>query len=444
MLSLLLPYILLSGLHPLIPGWETAYHGLWPAARCLRLRPSGRVCIEENLLKGPVYLTGTVIFPSGTCSMSRLRSLPSGALLASAICATKDISPDPGVLLSLLPETGVNPETFRTQFPVLDTVRFKGQEGLIVRDGPGRRAYFLLTGLDDGSLIRFLAETARIQDGGETRLMQQKDLDFLLDLPRDTLLYLTASLQDGRLTGLTFLGGLMIRKNQDYREDVLSDIQALSEKGREVFTQRPVSGDGGALLPPSPVPCHAAEDCLMLRQTGPGAAGLLEACSEEAYFCSFSLFLFLLSGLMFIMISVYTFLSNLHMSAGLLIMLIASGYLIFNGRRQTFAPAVSQRLLAAFFLVFFLNIVISLVLIQDRGGTPALLHGLSLGLVLSLLPPCIFRRLNPRNRTFLLCAAVIFVLFALTALLSSGLTGLFLILLNACTLLCLVLLLDRK
>ena len=172
-------------------------------------------------------------------------------------------------------------------------------------------------------------------------------------------------------------------------------------------------------------------------------AAIFSTAIGKAFF-SFSLFLFLLSGLMFIMISVYTFLSNLHMSAGLLIMLVASGYLIFNGRRQTFAPAVSQRLLAAFFLVFFLNIVISLVLIQDRGGTPALLHGLSLGLVLSLLPPCIFRRLNPRNRTFLLCAAVIFVLFALTALLSSGLTGLFLILLNACTLLCLVLLLDRK
>ena len=444
LLAFLVPWLLLSGFCPALPGWEMSYHGQWPVARFLTPHPSGAICIETDLIKGPVSIEGTLVLSEGAFPASRLRSLPSGILLSGAVCATADLAPDPQALSVILPEMGLNADQFRVHFPVVDTIRFKGQEGRLIRDGKELRAYFLVTGLSEGDLLRFLAETRQILDQGKPRRLTRRDMDMLLELSEQTLLYFTARVQDRQLKELTVLGGLFLRKVQAYQEDVCKDIEALSAQGREVFTQWPLTGDDGALLPPSPVPRHAADDCLMLRKTGKEAAGLLEAANTEKAFSRFCLFLYGFSVLLLASVALYVHLSGLPHPAGLVLLALPFAYLFFSGSRRAMTiPAHPVRLLAVLLALVLANLGVALIVI-GASWPPALLHSLSLGCILAVCLPCLTGELTLRSGRIFRIAALAFLILALLGWITAGLSGLFLILLNLLFYLALILIFESK
>ncbi len=342
-LAVLIPFFCLSRSLNTPEGWTVTRLGL------VSFRHP-HLCLSPDLLYDGFSLQADLHLPAGTYPAEQLRSLPSGLLMGAALCCTSSLSPDVQTLHAVLRNAKINPERFQSQYPVLSHVSLCGQRGVVVQDGTSQRVYFLLTGLDDTTLLRFLSRVSSIADLS-LREMTHADRDAILALPRDSLLLFTGS----AVHTLTYLGAMQIVKRQTYHTALLDDVQALSTSGYTFFTSGSFPPPEDVIPSPSPLPVQDAQNCLLLcRQWG--TLGLFDAVKEaEKSFYSFML-LFTASCTALFLLSLAVVLSALPIpSASLLLPLfclhlflpLCSGHVPLNSRKNRIRCLIVLVLLAA-------------------------------------------------------------------------------------------------
>ena len=252
------------------------------------------LCIDGDLLKDVPRTEGDLILTGGTYPVSRIRSLPGGALLSAALATTWEECPNPKTVSSLFSDMNIDPVQFSRQFPFLRTLHLSSVSGRVVQDGNGERVFFNMESSSPDS-IRFLQHCRLIQDGVKIRDMQDSEKRELPDLPPHTLLLFTGVPKGNQVDRLTFLGALSLRNVQRLRRDVLSDIRELEADGHEVFLEYPLQAAPDIALQEAPIPVHAADahavflhripectDAVSLREAGKQAL-LFRCCRKRAF-----------------------------------------------------------------------------------------------------------------------------------------------------------------
>ena len=231
----------------------------WRLQGRLTARPC-RVVLDDSLLKGCRTVT-QILLPLSPAPRLSLRAGSGTLLLAAAMTVMADTVPDEAALLSLAATLGFTPDRFLRGCPVLAEAALGSVPGRVVRDGKGRRAYFL------GSPATLAPLCRRIWDGGE-RPMTGDDLQ-RLPCHGGAQYALATAPMDGDTPGeATYLGSLRV-------EDapcpaMLAALEALRSQGMEVIPRR-----GAATLREGDLPVAAASDagtCLI--PPAPDAAGL--------------------------------------------------------------------------------------------------------------------------------------------------------------------------
>ena len=222
--------------------------------------PPCRVLADDSLLTGCRAVT-RIRLPLAPVQQLSLRAGSCTLLLAAAMTVMADTVPDEAALLSLAATMGFTPEKFLRGCPVLADTALGSVPGRIVRDGKGRRAYYL------GAPAVLAPLCRRIWDGGE-RPLTGDDLQ-RLPLSGGTEYALATAPVDGDTPGeATYLGSLLV-------EDapcpaMLSAMDALRSQGVEVIPRRGAetlrAGDLPVTVTPSPGVCLIAP--------GPDAPGL--------------------------------------------------------------------------------------------------------------------------------------------------------------------------
>ncbi|MGN0762324.1 MAG: hypothetical protein ACI4MK_03005 [Aristaeellaceae bacterium] len=200
----------------------------WFFAGRLKARPH-RVVVDECLMAGERTVT-QVCLPLSPEPRLSLRAGSGTLLLAAAMTVMADTVPDEAALLSLAATLGFTPDKFLRGCPVLQETALGSVPGRIVRDGKGRRAYYL------GDVAALSCQCSRIWDGGE-RPMTMDDLHQIRCIDGDQYALATAPV-DGDTPGeATYLGSLLV-ENTPCR-DTLSALEALTHQGFVVAIRRP-------------------------------------------------------------------------------------------------------------------------------------------------------------------------------------------------------------
>lgn len=231
----------------------------WRLQGRLKARPR-RVVVDECLMAGERTVT-QVCLPLSPEPRLSLRAGSGTLLLAAAMTVMADTVPDEAALLSLAATLGFTPDKFLRSCPVLTETALGSVPGRIVRDGKGRRAYFL----GDPAMLAPLCR--RIWDGGD-RPMTGEDLQ-RLPCSGGAQYALATAPMDGDTPGeATYLGSLLV-------EDapcpaMLAALDTLRSQGMAVITHRGTEALREGDLPVTAAP--AAGTCLI--PPAPDAAGL--------------------------------------------------------------------------------------------------------------------------------------------------------------------------
>lgn len=222
--------------------------------------PPCRVVADDSLLTGCRGVT-RILLPLSPVPHLSLRAGSGTLLLAAAMTVMADTVPDAPALLTLAATIGFTPEKFLRGCPVLADTTLGSVPGRIVRDGKGRRAYFL------GAPDALAPLCGHIWDGGE-RPMTGDDLQRLPLSGGAEYALATAPVEGDTPGEATYLGSLLV-------EDVpcpamLSAMDALRSQGVEVIPRRDAEALRAGDLPVTAMPASGV--CLIA--PGPDAAGL--------------------------------------------------------------------------------------------------------------------------------------------------------------------------
>ena len=167
------------------------------------------VSIDPELMIGEKRITAEAWIPFDYVTAERFRSKSGAMALSAAIALTDQCAADEeGVPFHGVHEIkawesalGIIPENIRKTYPILDTAKFRGFRGTVVRDGQDVRAYFV----GGPSIIQLCS---RLLNGQESQ-MKNHERDRLLSLiPANALCYASAPIRDGKLDGLCYLGAV--------------------------------------------------------------------------------------------------------------------------------------------------------------------------------------------------------------------------------------------
>ena len=225
--------------------------------------PPRRVVVDGSMLTHGRAVT-QVCLPLSPVPRLTLRAGSGTLLLAAATTVMADTVPDEAALLSLAATLGFTPEKFLRGCPVLTETALGSVKGRVVRDGRGRRAYFL------GDAATLAPLCRRIWEGSE-RPMTDTDRQ-RLPCPGGTAYALATAPMDGDTPGeATYLGSLLV-------EDapcpaMLGAVDTLCARGLEVIIRR----DSEPLRPEDLLVAAEAADAPCLIPPGPDAAGLDQA-----------------------------------------------------------------------------------------------------------------------------------------------------------------------
>ena len=196
------------------------------------------VCVEPAMLVGHRWLQADVWLPFERTEGERFRSKGSAMLLATAVALTDDLAADEtsvnGYTAAEIAEwensLSIRPENIRVNSPRLDTARYCGFPGVVVRDGPGIRAWFV-----GGTAL--VNECHTVHDGVE-RLLTREDRHRLQALPVNALCYATAPVYDGSLGDVCFIGAVLPVARYSVSPDALTAAQNLHRMGVRVTLDR--------------------------------------------------------------------------------------------------------------------------------------------------------------------------------------------------------------
>lgn len=222
----------------------------WRFAGLMTVRPCRAVVDGSLLVRGRAVTE--VYAPLAPSPHLSLRAGSGTLLMAAAMTVMADAVPDQAALLALAATLGFTPEKFLRGCPVLAETSLGGVPGRIVRDGRGRRAYFL------GDAAALSSLCGRIWDGGE-RPLTEADRQ-RLPCPVGAHYALATAPMDGDIPGeATYLGSLLV-------EDapcpaMLTALDCLRREGMEVLIRHgdaspaPQEGDLTVSLLPGDAPC---------------------------------------------------------------------------------------------------------------------------------------------------------------------------------------------
>ncbi len=202
-LSVLLPYLCIQVNRK---GFKSREWIIYPE----NITPSAikAVSIEPSLLIGKTLVSAEVWLPFDRVEAEHFRSKSGAMLLAAAIAQTDACIAATGSSSGCTPEEirqweqalGIVPENLKALNPKVDDAKVNGFPGVVVRDGSQYRAYFV-----GGPTI---IQNCRMIMDGAARTMTEKDLKRLGETPAGALCYATSLVEDGKLTGLCYLGAV--------------------------------------------------------------------------------------------------------------------------------------------------------------------------------------------------------------------------------------------
>ncbi|MGN0780043.1 MAG: hypothetical protein ACI4MJ_12885 [Aristaeellaceae bacterium] len=205
--------------------------------------PIRRVVVDTTLLMNRRHVSLTFA-PFVSSSQMTLRAGSGFLLMGAAITVMADTTPDASALLSLAATMGFKPEKFLQRCPVLGVTSLQGITGKVVRDGKGRRAYFL------SSPARLASVCGLIWEGGE-RPMTDEDICRLPRIKGTHYALATAPIEEGGLGKVTYLGSLLVEDAPS--PAVLEAMGILRAQGFDVVAGEPsneliVSSTGDVLV----------------------------------------------------------------------------------------------------------------------------------------------------------------------------------------------------
>lgn len=184
--------------------------------------------IDPRLLTGGLRRSARVWMGGQPMDGAKLRSLPGAPLFSAACALTLEealalTGSDPDSLRAWQTAIGIRPERLRAQFPRVEDAKIEGFRGAVVRDGAAERAYFV------GSSELMHVCTAILDERGQTRPVLAGDRKRAETLPSGLLCYATSLVEDGKLTGLTWLGGAQPLAEWTPDAEAIAAAQALQE-----------------------------------------------------------------------------------------------------------------------------------------------------------------------------------------------------------------------
>ena len=183
-------------------GW--AFTSPIPWVQALR----GFAVPQSFFLRGQ-QLEGVLHVGNEEYPASRLRSLPSGAMLCAALTLMAEDTHDSASLQALLSQLRIQRSQFRKQYPYLSETEVWGVHGSCFRDGSQHRTFFLT---DADSLEQrdiLLSHCTHIMVGSQVQPLTDEERLSLRALPRQAILFFTA-LESELPLQLTYLGGLTL------------------------------------------------------------------------------------------------------------------------------------------------------------------------------------------------------------------------------------------
>ncbi len=203
------------------------------------------ICVDPALLIGDRRMTAEVWLPFEAVTAERFRSKSGAMALSAAIALTDDCAArQEGTPFSTPEEVmrweramGIVPENFKVRNPRLDDAAYRGYRGVVVQDGETERAYFV----GDVGIHQLCSQ---ILDGTQ-RLMTAEDREMLEQtVPAESLCYVTAGIEEGRLVHLCYLGSVLPRQRCLPSREAIDSGVALNERGLGVM----LNGDAGLTL----------------------------------------------------------------------------------------------------------------------------------------------------------------------------------------------------
>ena len=213
-----------------------------PNADVLRMKG---VCLDPWLFIGDRRITAEIRLPFEASTAERFRSKPGAMALSAAIALTDDCAAQQeGSIFTSAEEIrrweramGIVPENFKTRNPRLDDAKYRGYRGVVVRDGEGERAYFV----GDAGISQICS---MILDG-TPRVMTKPDLEQLhLHVPAQSLCYVTATVTEGRLSDLCYLGSVLPAQSSLPSREAVESGMALNDRGYGIM----LNGNAGLTL----------------------------------------------------------------------------------------------------------------------------------------------------------------------------------------------------
>ena len=251
------------------------------------LRPEdceGLLIDPHALTEGRAH-TARVWMGTQAADGAKFRSLPGAPLFSAAAALTEaetlaltgGSAGDPDALKSLRAwqtALGIRPDRLRAQFPRVEDAKIDDFHGAVVRDGAQERAYFV------GTPALMKACTLILDDRGQTRPILAGDRRRAEALPADLVCYATSLVEDGKLAGLTWLGGAEPIVSWKPRIENIAAAQALSERIPLYYDRADKDAEAiAAALMPSLPPARGTER--LVRVTARGGAGAKALPSPE-------------------------------------------------------------------------------------------------------------------------------------------------------------------
>ncbi len=193
------------------------------------------VVIDPKLLIGQMRISAEAWLPFEMTTAERFRG-KSGALALSAAVALTDgcLAGEEGVSFHGAEEVGqweaalgIVPDNFKRRSPMLDSAKYHGYTGVVVKDGAEVRAYFV-----GGSALA--GHCVRILDGTERPILPADREKLAAFVPANALCYASAPVRDGRLDGLCWLGAVRPVLQCRVSEAAMAAGERLHEQGLTV------------------------------------------------------------------------------------------------------------------------------------------------------------------------------------------------------------------
>ena len=210
--------------------WENADWRYAPKDADL-LRMQG-VCLDPWLFIGDRRMTAEVRLPFEAVAAERFRSRPGAMALSAAIALTDDCAvQQKAAAFSTREEMicweramGIVSDNFKTRNPKLDDARYRGFQGVVVRDGEEERAYFVG---DVG-----IHQLCTLILDGTARVMTPADREQLhATVPSRALCYVTGRVEEGRLSEMCYLGSVLPRQNSLPSREAMESGMTLNDQG---------------------------------------------------------------------------------------------------------------------------------------------------------------------------------------------------------------------